>query len=106
MSLYNVPIATNSSLPDALAQINRNFEQIAAENQSHTIMQDGGVAIRIGKLSNGAYGIVLNDKSNKPRIYIGFRPNGNPVIAITKVKNVIDALNGPINQNDFIFIQT
>ena len=106
MSLNYIPISSEAGLKSAVSQINRSFQQIAAENQSRTIMQSSGVAIQTGKLTNGTYGIVLNDPTNVPRIYIGFRPNGKPVIAITKAKNVIEALNGTINQSDFIFIQT
>ena len=106
MPLNYIPISSDAGLKSAVSQINRSFQQIAAENQSRTIMQGAGIAIQTGKLSNGTYGIVLSDPTNTPRIYIGFRTNGKPVIAITKVKNVIEALNGTINQNDFIFIQT
>ena len=92
MALNNISIATDSELPDALAQINRNFEQIAAENQTKTISQSGGTALKIGKLPNGTYGIVLNDPNNKARILIGFHKNGQPIIAVTKSKDVFDAL--------------
>ena len=92
MALNNISIDTGSGLPEALAQINRNFEQLAAENQTKTISQNGGTALKWGKLKNGTYGIVLSDPSNKARILIGFHKNGQPIIAVTKSKDVFDAL--------------
>lgn len=92
MALNNIQIATDSGLPEALAQINRNFEQIAAENQTKTITQGGGLALQIGKLKNGTYGIVLSDPNNTARILIGFHKNGEPIIAVTKSKDVFSAL--------------
>lgn len=92
MALNNISIDTSSGLPEALAQINRNFEQLAAENQTKTISQNGGTALKWGKLKNGTYGIVLSDPSNKARILIGFHKNGQPIIAVTKSKDVFDAL--------------
>lgn len=93
MALNYIPISSTSDLKAALKQIDSNFRQIAAENQTRTISQNGGSAITDGKLSNGTYGIVLNDPSNTPRILIGFHKNGQPVIAVTKAnKNVFDAL--------------
>lgn len=92
MALNNISIATDSGLPEALAQINRNFEQLAAENQTKTISQNGGTALKWGKLKNGTYGIVLSDPNNKARILIGFHKNGQPIIAITKSKDVFEAL--------------
>lgn len=106
MALNYTPISSTAELKDALKQIDSNFRQIAAENQTRTVMQNGGAAIQSGKLTNDTYGIVLSDANNTPRIYIGFRTNGKPVIAITKARNVIQALSGPINQNDFVFIAT
>lgn len=93
MALAYKPISSKSELPDALKQIDENFRQIAAENQTKTIAQSGGSALQEGKLSNGTYGIVLSDPSNTPRILIGFHANGQPIIAVTKNnKNVFDAL--------------
>ena len=92
MSLNNITIATDSDLPSALAQINRKFEEIAAENQTKTISQSGGLAMEWGKLKNGTYGIVLADPNNKRRILIGFHKNGSPIIAVTASKDVIQAL--------------
>ena len=106
MALNYTPISSDSDLKSALKQIDANFRQIASENQTRTVYQTGGAAIQSGRLKDGTYGIVLSDPTNTPRIYIGFRTNGKPVIAMTKVKNVIDALNGKINPSDFIFIQT
>lgn len=92
MALDNIQIATDSDLPAALAQINRNFQQIAAENQTKTISQGGGTAMKWGKLKNGTYGIVLYDTNNKARILVGFHANGQPIIAVTKSKDVFEAL--------------
>ena len=86
-------INTKSDLSSALKQIDANFRQIAAENQTRIISQNGGAAIQNGKLQNGTYGIVLSDPSNVPRILVGFHKNGQPIIAVTKAnKNVFDAL--------------
>lgn len=93
MALNYIPISSKSDLSAALKQIDENFRQIAAENQTKTISQNGGSALQEGKLQNGTYGIVLSDPSNVPRILIGFHSNGQPVIAVTKNnKNVFDAL--------------
>ena len=93
MGLNYQSISSKSDLPSALKQIDANFRQIAAENQTKTIAQNGGSALQEGKLKNGTYGIVLSDPSNVPRILIGFHKNGQPVIAVTKNgKNVFDAL--------------
>jgi len=93
MALTYNPISSKSDLPEALKQIDANFRQIAAENQTKTIAQNGGTALQEGKLKNGTYGIVLSDPSNVPRILIGFHKNGQPIIAVTKNnKNVFDAL--------------
>jgi len=92
MGLNNITIATDSDLPSALAQINRKFEQIAAENLTKTVPQSGGKALEWGKLNNGTYGIVLSDPSNKRKILIGFHKNGDPIIAVTKSRDVIEAL--------------
>lgn len=93
MGLNYIPISSTADLKAALKQIDSNFRQIAAENQTRTISQNGGSAITNGKLQNGTYGIVLNDPNNVPRILIGFHKNGQPVIAVTKAgKNVFDAL--------------
>lgn len=92
MALNYKPISSESDLKPALKQIDDNFRQIAAENQTKTISQNGGTALQFGKLKNGTYGIVLSDTNNVPRILIGFHKNGQPVIAVTKAKNVFDAL--------------
>lgn len=93
MALTYNPISSEADLPEALKQIDANFRQIAAENQTKTIAQNGGTALQEGKLKNGTYGIVLSDPSNVPRILIGFHKNGQPIIAVTKNnKNVFDAL--------------
>ena len=93
MAINYKPISSDSELKPALKQIDENFRQIAAENQTRTISQSGGAAIQNGKLKNGTYGIVLSDPNNVPRILIGFHKNGQPVIAVTKAnKNVFDAL--------------
>jgi hypothetical protein len=93
MALTNfIPISSQANLQDALKQINSNFQQIAAENQTKTIAQNGGSALTEGRLKNGTYGIVLRDPSNKARILIGFHKNGQPIIAVTKSRDVFDAL--------------
>ena len=93
MALNYIPISSAAKLPAALKQIDENFRQIAAENQSKTISQNGGTALQMGKLKNGTYGIVLSDPNNGPRILMGFHSNGQPIIAVTKAgKNVFDAL--------------
>lgn len=92
MALNYKPILSTSDLKSALKQIDSNFRQIAAENQTKAIAQNGGSALQEGKLSNGTYGIVLSDPNNVPRILIGFHKNGQPIIAVTKARNVFDAL--------------
>lgn len=93
MALNYIPISSSANLQAALKQINDNFRQIAAENQTKAISQNGGTALQMGKLKNGTYGIVLSDPNNVPRILVGFHSNGQPIIAVTKAgKNVFDAL--------------
>lgn len=93
MALNYIPISSESNIKEALKQIDSNFKQIAAENQTKAIAQNGGSALQEGRLKNGTYGIVLSDPANVPRILIGFHKNGQPVIAVTKDgKNVFDAL--------------
>lgn len=93
MALNYIPISSEADLKAALKQIDENFRQIAAENQTKAISQNGGTALQIGKLKNGTYGIVLHDPSNVARILIGFHANGQPVIAVTKAnRDVFDAL--------------
>jgi hypothetical protein len=93
MALNYTRISSTADLKSALKQIDSNFRQIAAENQTKAIAQNGGAALQEGKLKNGTYGIVLSDPSNVPRILIGFHKNGQPIIAVTKEgKNVFDAL--------------
>lgn len=93
MALNYIPISSESDIKEALKQIDSNFKQIAAENQTKAIAQNGGSALQEGRLKNGTYGIVLSDPANVPRILIGFHKNGQPVIAVTKDgKNVFNAL--------------
>ena len=93
MALNYIPISSSADLKAALKQIDENFRQIAAENQTKAILQNGGAALREGLLPNGTYGIVLSDPNNVPRILIGFHKNGQPIIAVTKAgKNVLDAI--------------
>lgn len=93
MALNYIPISSHASLQSALKQINDNFRQISAENQTKTISQNGGTALQEGKLKNGTYGILLSDPNNTPRILVGFHKNGQPVIAVSKGGvNVLDAL--------------
>ena len=84
MGLNYIPISSKAELPAALKQIDENFRQIAAENQTKAIAQNGGTALQIGKLKNGTYGILLCDPSNTRRILVGFKSNGQPIIAVTK----------------------
>ena len=83
MALNYIPISSKASLQSALKQINDNFRQVAAENQTKTISQNGGTALQMGKLKNGTYGILLADPKNVPRILVGFHTNGEPVIAVS-----------------------
>lgn len=94
MALNYKPISSDTSdIKSALKQIDSNFRQIAAENQTKIIAQNGGSALQLGRLENGTYGLVLNDPNNVPRILVGFHKNGQPIIAVTKAgKNVFDAL--------------
>lgn len=92
MALNYRPISSKSDPESAFKQIDINFRQLAAENQTKSIMQGGGKALDIGKLKNGTYGIVLSDPNNVQRILIGFHANGQPIIAVTKAKNVFEAL--------------
>ena len=92
MPLNYKPIPSTADLKSALKQIDENFRQIAAENQTKTVSQNGGTALQYGKLKNGTYGYTLSDPNNTPRILIGFHKNGQPIIAVTKSKNVFDAL--------------
>lgn len=93
MALNYIPISSKASLESALKQIDENFKQIAAENQTKAIAQNGGSALQEGLLTNGTYGIVLSDPSNVARILIGFHKNGQPIIAVTKSsKDVFEAL--------------
>ena len=92
MALNYNPIPSTADLESALKQIDQNFRQIASENQTKTISQNGGTALQYGKLKNGTYGYVLSDPNNVPRILIGFHQNGQPIIAVTKARNVFDAL--------------
>ena len=92
MALTYTPISSSAEMQQALKQIDANFRQIAAENQTKTISQNGGLALQEGKLQNGTNGIVLSDPNNIPRILIGFHKNGQPIIAVTKSRNVFDAL--------------
>ena len=92
MALNYIPISSSADLKAALKQIDDNFRQIAAENQTKTVSQNGGAALQEGKLKNGTYGIVLSDPNNVPRILIGFHKNGQPIIAVTKSRSVFDAL--------------
>lgn len=93
MGLNYIPISSKAKLSAALKQIDENFRQLAAENQTKTISQNGGTALQMGKLKNGTYGILLADPNNTPRILVGFHTNGQPVIAVSKGNiNVLDAL--------------
>ena len=92
MSINYIPISSKADLQKALKQIDLNFRQLAAENQTKTVQQNGGMALEWGKLKNGTYGIVLSDPNNVQRILIGFHKNGQPIIAVTKSKDVFKAL--------------
>lgn len=84
MALNYIPISSNADLKAALKQINENFRDIAAENQTKTVSQSGGTALQWGKLSNGQYGIVIADSNNIARIFIGIKKNGQPNISVSK----------------------
>ena len=84
MPLNYIPISSEAKLKDALKQINDNFRDIAAENQTKTVSQSGGTALQWGKLPNGNYGITIADKNNKRRIFIGIKPDGEPNISVSK----------------------
>lgn len=84
MGLNYIPISSKAKLSAALKQIDENFRQLAAENQTKTISQNGGNALQIGKLKNGTYGILLCDPSNTRRILVGFHADGQPIIAVSK----------------------
>lgn len=101
MALTYKPILSDTTdLKSALKQIDANFRQIAAENQTKTIPQNGGTALQEGRLKDGTYGIVLSDPSNVPRILIGFHKNGQPVIAMTKPAiSIFEATK----QSDYLF---
>ena len=93
MGLNYIPISSKAKLSAALKQIDENFRQLAAENQTKTISQNGGNALQIGKLKNGTYGILLSDPSNTRRILVGFHADGQPVIAVSKGGiDVVEAL--------------
>lgn len=93
MGLNYIPISSKSELEPALKQIDSNFRQLAAENQTKVISQNGGNAIQWGKLKNGTYGLILSDPNNTRRILIGFHSSGQPVIAVTKGGiDVLDAI--------------
>lgn len=93
MGLNYIPISSKSELEAALKQIDRNFRELAAENQTKTISQNGGNALQIGRLQNGTYGILLSDPNNTRRILVGFHANGQPIIAVSKGGvDVLDAL--------------
>jgi len=91
MALNYIPISSKAKLEDALKQINENFRDIAAENQTKNISQSGGTALQWGKLSTGNYGIVISDSNNKRRIFIGIKKNGQPNISVSK--NGVDVVN-------------
>ena len=84
MALNYIPISSKANLEAALKQINDNFRQIASENQTKTISQNGGTALQWGRLKNGTYGLILSDPNNTRRILVGFHSNGQPVIAVSK----------------------
>ena len=93
MALNYIPISSNSDTKAALKQIDENFRQIAAENQTKAIAQNGGTALQFGKLKNGTYGIILSDPNNTARILVGFHKSGQPIIAVTKSnRDIFDAL--------------
>lgn len=95
MALNYIPISSKAGLQSALKQINDNFRQIAAENQTKTVSQNGGTALQMGKLKNGTYGLLLSDPNNVPRILVGFHTNGDPVIAVSvSGTDVVSALGG------------
>ena len=117
MALNYIPISSSASLKDALKQINENFRDIAAENQTKIIdtagggslrwgrlsdntygitfnTQGGNTSLRLGSLTDGSYGMIISDANGYRRIFIGIKTNGEPIIAATKSGyDVIDELN-------------
>jgi hypothetical protein len=83
MGINYIPISSKAKLPEALKQIDKNFREISAENQTKTISQNGGTAMQLGKLKNRTYGLLLSDPNNIPRILVGFHTDGKPVIAVS-----------------------
>ena len=86
-----LPISSKASLPTAINSLNTIIRSLTAETATKTISQAGGSAIITGKLSNGAYGQIIYDTNGTPRILIGQKTNGEPIIAISvKGKNVLE----------------
>jgi hypothetical protein len=96
MALNYIPISSNADLKAALKQINENFRDIAAENQTKTVSQSGGNALQWGKLSSGQYGILISDGNNCPRIFIGIKKNGQPNISVSKSGVNVDSALGNV----------
>lgn len=93
MPVTLTPISSKATLPTAINSLNTIIRSLTAENATKTIAQSGGSAITTGKLSNGTYGQLIYDTNGVPRILIGQKTNGEPIIAISvKGKNVLDVL--------------
>lgn len=94
MAIQFQPIAGSAdhqALINAINNINRN---LAAEAATKTIQQSGGSAIISGKLSNGRYGDLIYDSNGIPRILVGQKSNGEPIIAVSKPgKDVLKELD-------------
>lgn len=91
MAVTLTPISSKATLPTAINSLNTIIRSLTAENATKTIAQAGGSAVITGKLSNGTYGQVIYDTDNVPRILIGQKTNGEPIIAISvKGKNVLE----------------
>lgn len=86
-----IPISSEASLPTAINSLNTIIRSLTAEASTKTVEQAGGSAVITGRLSNGTYGMVIYDPNNVPRILIGQKTNGEPIIAVSvKGKSVTD----------------
>lgn len=79
------PINSKQNPQKAFQQINNNFMMLDAEAYSKTIKSGSGTAMVSGKQSNGRFGELIYDNTNRSRAYFGQAPNnGRPGLWITK----------------------
>lgn len=91
MPVTLTPISSKATLPTAINSLNTIIRSLTAENVTKTVSQSGGSAVITGKLSNGTYGQVIYDTDNTPRILVGQKSDGEPIIAISvKGKDVLE----------------